>query len=660
MSPTNNKHGVNPEMLDKTVNPTHDFYQFTTGGWRKDNPIPAEYSSFGVFNRLAENARNQVKELIAGLSDNPESKKKGTIAQKVADLYSLGMDMERRNAEGNTKLKPILERIESFTRDKFAETVAWLAFGLDNTFYAFGVGPDMSDSSKNILHLSEAAIGLGDRDYYLEKNETNEKILTAYRKYVHDLMALAGYDEVSAQRIADTVLEVETEFARHKKTREERRDPLLYYNIMDMEKVASSYPELSLREVFEKVGLPEIKSLNVTSPRFLEFVNGYLPKLTDRQIKDMMAYGCVSSSVGALGEPFYDVNFEMFGRVMSGTEEKMPLWKRAQGMVGSLFGEAIGQLYVEKYFPEENKTYMVGLVENLRSALGEHIRGLDWMEASTKEKALEKLASMNAKIGYPDKWKDYSEIEIDPTLSYMENLLKASEWFTRDNFSKLSKPVDKSEWHMYPQTVNAYYSPQMNEICFPAGILQPPFFDITADDAMNYGGIGVVIGHEMTHGFDDSGRHYDSEGNLNNWWTEADESNFKTLTQQLVKQFDEVEVAPGVHANGTYTLGENIADQGGLRIALTALSKAYSDLYEAEIGADGFTPLQRFYVSYGGVWANNIRSEEILVRTQTDPHSLAQNRVNVTLKNIQPFIEAFEIKPGDAMFRPKEEQVVIW
>lgn len=654
------KHGINPENLDLEANPRDDFYQYATGGWRRLNPLEGEYASFGVFNRLAENARDNVRDLISCLKNEPESKNKGTISQKIADLNHLGMDMERRNREGIEPLLPYIKRIEGFKRSELGEIIAWLSLGLDSTFFTFGVGPDQSDSNHNILHIGEAGIGLGDRDYYLEKNENNDRIMAAYRKYIADLMKLCGFSDEDARRISDNVIDIETEFAANKKTREERRDPLSSFNIVSMDELTSKYSNIPWHLIFSKAGVPGTDRINVSSPGFIEYINRRLPELSDRVIKDLMIYGCVGNSSGALSEDFYNLDFEMFSRVMSGVEEKKPLWKRTQGVVGSLFGEAIGELYVKKYFPPQNKDYMVRLVENLRKALGKHISNLIWMSPETKEKALEKLAAMKVKIGYPDKWKDYSGIDIDTSHSYMENLLRASEWYIRDNFSKLSKPVDKDEWHMYPQTVNAYYSPQMNEICFPAGILQPPFFDINAEDALNYGGIGVVIGHEMTHGFDDSGRRYDADGNLCNWWTEKDEENFNKLTEGLVRQFNEIEVAPGVYANGKYTLGENIADQGGLRIALTALKDIIDEQSLKAKAPDGFSPIQNFYLSYAGIWANNIREEEILVLTQSDPHSLAENRVNVTLKNIEPFIEAFEIKKGDKMFRPESEQLIIW
>lgn len=651
------KHGIDITKLDSTADPRNDFYRYACGGWQDSHPIPGEFSSFGTFNVLSEEARENVRSLIENLDNDPDSKKEGTIAQKICDLYAMGLDTERRNREGAAPLRPILDRIESFTKEKLAEEIAWLSKGIDSTFFGFGIGPDPGDSNINILHLTEAGLGLGDRDYYLERSETNDRIMAAYRRYIHDLMKLSGYDEASAQRICDTVIEIETEFARHKKTREERRDPLKGYNMHTIRQLSDSYGNLPLQRIFELSGLKDVTRLNVTSPAYIEFINTYLPTLTERQIKDLMAYGAVSSSTGVLSEDFYDVAFE-FDKVISGTEEKRPLWKRAMALPNSMFGEAVGQLYVKKHFPEANKQYMLRLVENLRKSMSKHIEALEWMSPATKEKAIEKLQALNVKIGYPDKWRDYSELHIDTQKSYLENVLAASIWFTDDNYRKMDKPVDKEEWFMTPQTVNAYYSPLTNEICFPAAILQPPFFDIEADDAQNYGAIGVVIGHEMTHGFDDSGRRYDLKGNLTNWWSADDEEKFNHLTDKLEEQFNAVEVAPGVHANGKFTLGENIADQGGLRISLTAyLENATSETLS---DIDGFTPLQRFYLGYAGVWASNIRPEEILVRTQTDPHSLARLRVNETLKNIAEFHEAFSITEGCAQWRAPEERVIIW
>lgn len=644
--------------IDTSFRAQDDFYDYATGGWQKAHPLTGEYARFGTFDLLSETTRSQVKDLIMHLDSHPDASVKGTDAQKICDIYRLGMDEERLNREGATPLLPFLERIERFRREDLEDTLAWLHLGLTGSFFGCGVGSDPKDSDKNILFLSECGLGLGDRDYYLVKSEHNDKILEAYRTYVQTVMRLAGYDEEACVRIRETVIRLETEFARNKRTREERRDPTLSYNPTDLNGVLKTYPSFRWDLFFDKLGLKGIETINVSNPAFFKFINDYLPAMTDREIKDYLAYDLVSESSALLSDDFTDANFEMFGRVMSGRQEKKPRWKRVMTIPNSMFGEAVGKLYVEKYFPAVNKEYMLRLVENLRGSLAKHIDKLSWMSEATKIKALEKLDTLRVKIGYPDKWKDYSGIEIDPDLSYMENVYRASLWYTRDNLEKLGKPVDREEWFMMPQTVNAYYSPVFNEICFPAGILQPPYFDIAADDALNYGAIGVVIGHEMTHGYDDQGRQFDKNGNLSEWWTPEDAEKFNKLADRLVAQFDAVEVAPGVHANGRFTLGENIADQGGLRIALTAYLDNCKASASREI--DGYTALQRFYLSYAGVWADNIREEEILSRTQTDPHSLGRNRVNVTLKNLSPFMEAFDVKEGDKMFRAEDDRVIIW
>lgn len=651
-------HGINKDNLDTSINPGDNFYLYACGGWMKNNPLSPEYSRFGTFDQLRENAREQLKELITNLSDNPDSKIKGTNAQKVCDLYKMGMDSSRLNKEGAAPLKPFIERINNSKPEDFIRLLAWMHNGITGSFFTTGVGTDPKNSDRNMLHIGEVGLGLGDRDYYLEKNESNSKILDAYEKYVKRMMELIGYDATSQQRVWDTVIAFETEFAKNKMTREQRRNPQLRYNLRSMDQIRKDYKNIDWDIYFSELGVEDISEANVASPAFMDFLNSYLPTLTQQQIKDYLVYEAVSDSSGVLSDDFQNANFEMFGRVMSGKEEQEARWKRAMTIPNAMLGEAVGELYVNKYFPFENKVYMVDLVENLRKALGKHIDNLTWMSDITKAKAREKLSTFTVKIGYPDKWKDYSEIIIDPDKSYLENVYNASVWYTQDNYKKLHKPVDKDEWHMTPQTVNAYYNPTTNEICFPAGILQAPYFDLSADDAQNYGAIGVVIGHEMTHGFDDQGRQFDKHGNLKDWWLPDDAERFTKLADALVAQFDAVEVAPGVHANGKFTLGENIADQGGLRVALTA----YLDSMEGKEmkNIDGFSPLQRFYLAYANVWAGNIRPEEILSRTMTDPHSLGQNRVNVTLRNIEPFFKAFDIKEGEKMFRPEDERVVIW
>lgn len=624
----------------------------------KKHPLTPEYSRFGMFDLLRENAREQLKDLIINMSEHPDAKIPGTIAQKVSDLYALGMDEERLNREGAAPLFPLLDKIKNADTSRMEELLAWQHSGVGGSFFGCGVGADMMDSDMNVLYVGEVGLGLGDRDFYLEKSERNDEILAAYRKYVMRVMELAGYGADDRERIWNSVITLETEFARHKMTREDRRDPRKRYNMFSIEEIKKRYPRFDWDVYFTGLGLENVERANFSNPAFSDFLFSYLPSLTETQIKDYMLFETVSDATGLLSDDFSDASFELYDRVMSGKEEQEPRWKRAMAIPNAMLGEAVGRLYVEKYFPEENKEYMNDLVSNLRKALGKHIETLTWMSGATKEKALEKLSALKVKIGYPDKWKDYDGITIDPAKSYQENVLEAAKWYSRDNISKFGKPVDKEEWHMTPQTVNAYYSPVSNEICFPAAILQPPYFDKTADDAQNYGAIGVVIGHEMTHGFDDSGRQFDKNGNLDEWWTKDDADSFKALADRLVSQFDAIEVAPGVHANGRYTLGENIADQGGLRIALTAYLDSAADNYSESI--DGLTSLQRFYLAYAQVWAGNIREEEIKLRTKTDPHSLGRLRVNATLRNIQPFFDAFGIEEGDAMWRKPENQVVIW
>ena len=651
------KKGIDPANMNPTVSPHEDFYEYACGGWIKANPMPDEFSSYGQFDVLREKARRQVQDLILNLSSDSKSKERGSIAQKISDLYSMGMDEERLNKEGVAPLLPTISELkEKLNAGDFTTLIAWLHLGLDSAFFSSGVGPDPADSNLNIMHISETGLGLGDRDYYLEDNENNRRIMKAYEEYIEKIMKLSGYSEEDAKRVRETVLKIEKKLAEIKMTREMRRNPVLHHNIYSIERLEKEFDFIDWKKYFKALDVADVESVNVSSVAYMESLPALVKSLTLQEIEDYLVFSLISNSSGLMGDDFIDANFEMFGKVMSGQKEKKPRWKRAMSIPDSMFGEAVGELYVNKYFPKENKEYMLELVENLRKSLDRHISALTWMSSETKEKAREKLKVMTVKIGYPDKWKDYTEIDIDPSKSYLENVQKASVWFTKDNYSKFNKPVDKTEWHMTPQTVNAYYSPIVNEICFPAGILQPPFFDIQADDSINYGAIGVVIGHEMTHGFDDQGRQFDKEGNLTDWWMPKDAENFNKLADILVEQFNKVEIAPGVYANGRYTLGENIADQGGLNISLSA----FEATNPGENSINGFTPLQSFYLAYGNCWAGSIREEEKLVRTKSDPHSLAKNRVNETLKNIDTFEKCFQIKEGDKMYRPQNERVTIW
>lgn len=650
-----NKKGIDRQNINENISPREDFYGYACGGWIKNNPMPAEFSCFGTFDKLREDARLQLKDLILNLSESKETKETGTISQKIWDIFSMGMDEERLNREKAEPLMPVIEKIEEFKSENLTDYLVWLHSGLDSTFFSTGVGPDPKDSDRNILHIGETGLGLGDRDYYLEETEENIKIMVEYEKFIKKIVKLINKNEEEQKRIWNNFIKIEKDIALNKMTREQRRDPMLRFNMYSREELKNKFNNIEWDGYFQGLEINPDEA-NVSSVGFLTFMNDYLPQLSEREIKDYLIVSLICNSTGLLSDDFTTASFEFFGKVMSGQKEQKPRWKRAMALPNSMFGEAVGQLYVRKYFPRENKEYMVKLVENLRKALKKHISELDWMTEETKEKALDKLQSMTVKIGYPDKWKDYSELVVDPKESYLVNVQRASQWFTKDNYSKLGKPVDKEEWHMTPQTVNAYYSPVTNEICFPAAILQPPFFDFNADDALNYGAIGVVIGHEMTHGFDDQGRRFDKNGNLNNWWTKEDEEKFESKTSLLEDQFNRVEILPGLMANGKYTLGENIADQGGLRISLTA----YNDSDSPKEIIDDLTPLQRFYLSYAGVWASNITDEEIRLRTKSDPHSLGRNRVNETLKNIKPFFDAFNIKDGDKMFRSEKDQVVIW
>lgn len=651
-------HGINKENLDINVSPKDDFYQYSCGGWMKKNPLTPEYSRFGMFDLLRENAREQLKDLIINLSEHPEAKTSGTIAQKISDLYAMGMDEKRLNEEGATPLMPLLNRISEADTSNMEELLAWQHGGIGGSFFNTGVGSDAKNSDLNILHIGEVGLNLGDRDFYLEKSDRNDEILAAYRVYVKRIMQLIGYDDNAQERVWNAVIKIETELARHIMTREELRDPMNRYHMMPIEEIKEKFFNFKWDEYLRLLNMEDAEKANVANPTFIEFVTSYIKTLAPQEIKDFMTFETVSDASNLLSDDFINASFDLYGRVMSGQEELKPRWKRAMAIPNSMFGEAVGKLYVERYFPEENKEYMRCLVDNLKSSLKQHIEILPWMSDETKIKALDKLSAFTVKIGYPDKWKDYSEINIDTEKTYLENVLEASKCFNKDNRSKLNKRVDKEEWHMTPQTVNAYYSPSSNEICFPAAILQPPYFDPTADDALNYGAIGVVIGHEMTHGFDDSGRKFDKKGNLDEWWTSEDAARFKDISDKLVKQFDAIEVLPGIHANGRYTLGENIADQGGLRIALSAYLGSRQGKNEENI--EGFSPLQRFYLAYANVWAENIREEEIRLRVKTDPHSGARERVNATLRNIDEFYDAFGIKESDPMWRPKEERVVIW
>ena len=653
---------INPGYIDTTIAPGHDFYNRINKGWIEANPLTGEHARYGRFDVINDTCEARVRSLVEGLgATNPQP---GSVAHKVWTVYSLAMDTARRNAEGATPILADLKKIEETPHEGMPGLFLWMHANYGSPFFGAGPMEDMTNSMKYAMYVSGAGLGMGDRDYYLLDDERNNTVRNAYRKLIDTQMQNAGYSAADAARITDNVLKIETAIARDTKTREESRNIVAMYNPYTIAQVKAEYPAVDWDRFFvETMGIQTPDTIIVTDPKTVATGTKLMASLSDREIKDYYLWDYVSQAASKLSDDFTQASFE-FSKVKSGVQELRPLWKRSLGATEGALGEAIGQLYVEKYFPQSSKDYMLGLVENLRNALGKHIAALDWMSDSTKTRAQEKLAAFTVKIGYPDKWKDYSSMEIDPRLSYYENMHNAGMWHQRETYAKWGKPVDRTEWGMTPQTVNAYYNPLANEIVFPAAILQAPFFDPNASDAENYGGIGVVIGHEMTHGFDDQGRNFDANGNMTNWWTAEDLAKFEEKTKGLIAQFDEVEVLPGLKANGTYTLGENIADQGGLRVAMTAFldsqDKKGVDINSPEAKIDGFSPAQVFYMNYANLWATNIRPEEIRSLTTGDVHSLGINRVNVTLRNIAPFFEAFGITESDPMFRPESERVIIW
>ena len=653
---------LNPNYIDTTIAPGTDFYSHVNKGWMDAHPLTAEYARYGQFNILNDSSEHRVRSLVENLgATNPQP---GTVAHKVWTIYSQAMDTARRNAEGAKPILADLKKIEDTPHEGMEDLFLWMHGNYASPFFGAGPMEDLANSNVYAMYVSGGGMGLGDRDYYLQNDERNTAVREAYKKLINTQMQNAGYSAEDAQRIVNNVMKIETSLAEVALTREESRDIPRMYNPRTIAQVKELYPNVNWDRFFiETMDIQTPDTLIVTELKSVDRANQLMGSLSDREIKDYYLWKYVAQASSRLSDDFTNASFE-FNKVMSGVQELRPLWKRALGATEGALGEAVGQLYVEKYFPQSSKDYMLGLVENLRVALGKHIDNLDWMSDTTKARAQEKLAAFTVKIGYPDKWKDYTSMEIDPSLSYYENMHNVSMWHQKDTYSKWGKPVDRTEWGMTPQTVNAYYNPLANEIVFPAAILQAPFFDPNASDAENYGGIGVVIGHEMTHGFDDQGRNFDAKGNMTDWWTPEDAAKFEAKTKGLIAQFDEVEVLPGVKANGQYTLGENIADQGGLRVAMTAFldsqEKKGVDIKSPEAKIDGFDPLQVFYMNYANLWANNIRDEEIRSLTTGDVHSLGRNRVNVTLRNIAPFFEAFGITEGDPMFRPESERVIIW
>lgn len=648
--------GIDLANLDRSVAPSTDFYEFACGGWMKAHPLTDEYGRFGSFDLLAENNREQLKGLISELAAVKAAP--GCIGQKIGDLYNMAMDSARLNADGGKPIQPQLDRITAIRdRKELTGLIAEMTREGFGPYFGIYIGADDMNSSMNLVQTYQGGLGLGDRDYYLKDDEHNKEIQAKYEEHVAKMFQLAGYSEKEAQKAAADVMAIETRLAKASYEKVKLRDPHANYHKMTLEELKKEIPGIDWELYFATIGLKGLKELNVGQPEPLQEVAVMLNTVDLDAQKAYLQWKVIAAAAPYLSDDFVAENFEFNGKVLSGVKEMKPRWKRAVSSVDGAMGEAVGQMYVEKYFPAAAKERMVKLVGNLQKALGERIEGLAWMSDETKAKALEKLSTIYVKVGYPDQWRDYSGLAIKDD-SYWANILRSNEFDFDYMLTKAGKPVDKNEWLMTPQTVNAYYNPTTNEICFPAGILQYPFFDMNADDAFNYGAIGVVIGHEMTHGFDDQGRQYDKDGNLKDWWTAEDAKNFEERARVLVDWFSAIEVLPGLQANGELTLGENIADHGGLQVAFQAFHNATKDAPLGEV--DGFTPEQRFYLAYANVWAGNIRDEQIRFLTQMDVHSLGRWRVNAALPHINGWYEAFGIKEGDPMYLAPEKRASIW
>lgn len=648
---------INPANMDTTVAAGTDFYEYACGGWIKNNPLKPEYARFGTFDQLLENNQEQLRVLIEELSATPHEA--GSVAGKIGALYAMGLDSTKLNADGVAPIKEELAAINALaTKSDVSKMVATLHKEGMAPFFALFVDADEKNSAMNIVQLYQAGIGMGDRDYYLLEDEGSAKMRDAYRAYINKLFTLAGSSPEQADAAVDAVMKIEKAIAEISYGREDLRDSQKNYNKLAYEDFKQIESPLDWDVYFESMGLAGLKELDAKQINFYKDMNKALQNTTVDEQKYYLAFNLLSAAAPYLSDDFVDADFEFYGKVMSGKQEQQPRWKRSLNTVNGALGEAVGEMYVEKYFPASSKEKMLTLVGNLQTALSERINGLEWMSDTTKAKAQEKLAAFTVKIGYPDKWRDYSGLEIKDD-SYWANVRRSNIFDMAYQLADVDKPVDKSRWHMNPQTVNAYYNPTTNEICFPAAILQPPFFNPDADDAVNYGAIGVVIGHEMTHGFDDQGRNYDKDGNLIDWWTAEDAARFKERADKLVDQYDQIIVIDTLHANGRFTLGENIADHGGLLVAHQAYLNSLKGK-ETPAPIDGFTNEQRFFLGYATLWGQNIRPEEIRRRTKIDPHSLGKWRVNAALRNIAPFYAAFDIKEGDPMFMAPADRVVIW
>ena len=652
--------GLDVTDFDASVKPGNDFYEYACGGWMKKHPLPAAYSRYGSFDKLQEDNDKRINAILSELQQN--TYEQGTTEQKLSDLYKLAMDIDRRNQEGVNPVMPLIKRLEAAKSNKQLQDILLelTPYGTQEFFYA-GFGADDKNATENILNIYQSGLSLGQKEYYLDTDKATTDIREAFKAHIVKMFQLFGFSKGAAAKKMQNVMKIETELAKVSRSRTELRNPEANYNKMTLKEFQTRYPNLPLEQLMKAQGIDSkyLQDMVVGQPDFLDGANKLVGSIKPAEFRDVIEWGIISSAANYLSDATAAESFDFHGRVLSGRQEDHPLWKRSTAQVEGVMGEALGKIYAEKFFPESSKQRMLTLVKNLQIALGERIAAQDWMDDSTKVNALLKLNTFYVKVGYPDKWTDLTALQIDPKKSYYENVRECRRfWKKWNNDHRVGKPVDRDDWHMTPQTVNAYYNPTTNEICFPAGILQRPFFDPKADDAFNYGAIGVVIGHEMTHGFDDQGRRFDKDGNMKDWWTETDGKNFTQRTDKYADFFSAINVLPDLKANGRLTLGENLADHGGLQVAFAAYQNA-TKRQKLDV-VDGLTADQRFFLAYAGVWANNITEAEIRKRTKSYPHALGRWRVNGALAHINAWYEAFGVKEGDKMFIPESERLQLW
>lgn len=657
--PEKMKSKIDVTNLDVEVRPGDDFYEYANGGWMKKNPLTAEYARYGQFDALAEKNREQLKELVLEQAalENPAP---GSEAKKIGDLYNLAMDSVRRNSEGYAPIQPLLDKVAAVSdRSQLLPLSAELMRqGISTAFHVF-FEADIMNSRENLLQIYQGGLSLPEKSYYIDEDSVTVSIRDKFREHVVKMFMLCGFSEEQSKENMQAVMRIEKRIAEKSFDNVQQRDPAANYHKFSYDSLKTEYSTLPWDVFFDSLGIKDVSNVNVAQTEPLKEVAAIFEQEPLEDILAYMQWNVINSTAGELNDELSAQNFDFYGRTLSGAQEQRPRWKRALGVVNATLGEAVGKLYVAKYFPPAAKERMLALVGNLQKALAQRIDAQEWMSDSTKQFAHDKLNSFRVKIGYPDKWKNYDNLIIDPADSYAANCRRISEFMWDDMIArKHNKPVDVDEWYMTPQTVNAYYNPTTNEICFPAGILQYPFFDMDADDAFNYGAIGVVIGHEMTHGFDDQGRRFDKNGNFTDWWTEKDAESFNERTKVIINHFNDIYVLPDMKANGELTVGENIADHGGLTIAMQAFRNATENTEPLVL--DGFTPEQRFYLAYANVWAGNIRDEEIRNRTKSDPHSLSRWRVNGTLPHIEDWYKAFGITADDKLYIPENKRLNIW